>query len=185
MDDRMIIDLYWARSEDAISETDKKYGRFCYGLSFNILGDSLDAEECVSDTYMAAWDAMPPHRPGLLKAFLGKLSRRIAISRWRGKNAAKRKGMTELVLDELSDCVPGGCSPAEELELKELAAVIDGFLRSLPEAERLVFYPPLLVSRPHKGHLRALRLLSEQGEDHAVPNARCAQVQAERGGLHP
>lgn len=139
MDDCMIIDLYWARSEDAISETDKKYGRFCYGLSFNILGDSLDAEECVSDTYMAAWDAMPPHRPGLLKAFLGKLSRRIAISRWRGKNAAKRKGMTELVLDELSDCVPGGCSPAEELELKELAAVIDGFLRSLPEAERLVF----------------------------------------------
>ena len=139
MEDETILDLYFAREERAIAETGKKYGGYCRSIAHNILQNREDTEECVSDTYMAAWDAMPPHRPGLLKAFLGKLSRRIAISRWRGKNAAKRKGMTEFVLDELSDCVPGGCSPAEELELKELAAVIDGFLRSLPEAERLGF----------------------------------------------
>lgn len=83
MEDNMIIELYWARDEAAISETDAKYGHYCYTVAYNILADGSDAEESVSDTYFAAWRSMPPHRPGVLKSFLGKLTRRCSISLWR------------------------------------------------------------------------------------------------------
>lgn len=92
MEDTQIIDLYWQRSPAAIGETDKKYGSYCFSIAYNLLANREDSEECVQDTYMGAWNAMPPHRPGKLAAFLGKLTRSIAIDRYRRDHARKRGG---------------------------------------------------------------------------------------------
>ena len=140
MDDNRIVELYWVRDEAAIAETDAKYGRFCYGVAYGILRDVPDAEESVNDTYLAAWNAMPPHRPDILRTFLGKLARRVSISRWRREHAEKRGGgQTALALEELSWCVADGAKIDERVELAELGSVIDSFLRSQPETQRKVF----------------------------------------------
>ena len=107
MEDVSIVNLYWARSENAISETSKKYGNYCYSIAYNILGNVEDADESVNDTYLDAWNNIPPHRPSILSTFLGKITRRISIDKWRGRTAEKRGGgEIVLVLDELSDCIP-------------------------------------------------------------------------------
>ena len=140
MDDASIIELYWQRAERAIAETDAVYGRFCYRIAHNILFDPQDSEESVNDTWLAAWNAMPPHRPSCLKMFLGKLTRRISVSRLRRSTAAKRGGgEAELALDELAECIsaPGGVE--RELEAKELESAISRFVRTLPETERELF----------------------------------------------
>ncbi len=140
MEDSKIIDLYWQRCESAIHETRCKYGGYCFSIANNILPFREDAEECVSDTYLAAWNAIPPSRPSILSTFLGKLTRRIAIDRWRNLNAEKRGGGTvPLALDELSECIPGGCDPVAQVEAKELAASVNRFLATLPAMERRVF----------------------------------------------
>ena len=140
MDDASIIELYWARAERAIAETDAVYGRFCYRIAHNILFDPQDAEESVNDTWLAAWNAMPPHRPSCLKMFLGKLTRRISVSRLRQNTAAKRGGgETELALNELSECIPAPGGVEGELEAKELEAAVNQFVRTLPETERSLF----------------------------------------------
>lgn len=140
MEDGQIVNLYWERSENAIAETSKKYGKYCYSIAYHILGSAEDAEESVNDTYLAAWRHIPPHRPSVLSAFLGKVTRRIAIDRWRRRTAGKRGGgeMT-LVLDELSDCIPTAHSVEHEVEAAELSRLIDDFVMSLPKAERQVF----------------------------------------------
>lgn len=140
MDDLQIIDLYWKRSEDAIQETDQKYGKFCYGLAMNVLGNREDAQECVSDTYLATWNALPPNRPAYLMAFLGKLSRRISIDRWRGLSARKRGGgQIDLCLDELADCASSGPSIEDAAVSKEACAALNRFLDQLPQEERTIF----------------------------------------------
>lgn len=140
MDDSMIVELYWQRSEDAISETEKKYDGYCYRIAINILPNREDARECVNDTYLAAWNAIPPSRPGVLSTFLGKLTRRISIDRWRSLSAEKRGGSTvSIALEELHECIPGGSDPAKELEAKELSEIINRFLWGIPQAERNVF----------------------------------------------
>lgn len=140
MDDELIVELYWQRREDAITETDIKYGTYCYSISYGILCDASDAEESVNDTYLAAWNAIPPQRPDILRAFLGKLARRISISRWR-KNTAKKRGsgQVELALEELSWCIPQYCTLSERVELEELSAAIDSFLRAQSEEKRNIF----------------------------------------------
>ena len=121
MEDRQIVDLYWSRSEEAISQTQAKYGRYCYKIAYNILGNKEDSEESVSDTYLDAWNAIPPHRPTLLSSFLGKITRRISIDRWRARTAGKRGGSeTDLALEELEWCVSGSRSLEDELDRKEL-----------------------------------------------------------------
>ena len=106
MDDQRIVELYWERSEQAISETQSKYGSYCYSIAYNILNNNEDAEESVNDTYNDAWNSIPPHRPSILSTFLGKITRRISIDRWRKHNAEKRGGgEMPLVLDELQECV--------------------------------------------------------------------------------
>lgn len=140
MDDSAIIDLYFDRSETAISETEKKYGPYCYSIAYNILTNQEDAEESVSDTYMAAWNAMPPRRPSILSTFLGKITRHLSIDRWRSRNAYKRGGgEMVLALEELEDCIAGGEDVEKTLERKELARLFNGFLSGLPETERCVF----------------------------------------------
>lgn len=140
MDDTKIIDLYWQRCEAAIAQTQSKYGNFLFSIANRILPVREDAQECVNDTYLDAWNAMPPTRPRALPAFLGKLTRRISIDRWRSLSAEKRGGSAVTVaLEELSGCIPGGPDPAAEVEARELAAAIDRFLDELAPLPRRVF----------------------------------------------
>lgn len=140
MEDERIVQLYWARSSQAIAETDRKYGSYCNSIAYGILQNREDAEESVSDTYLDAWNAMPPHRPSVLATFLGKITRRIAIDRWRSATRAKRGGGEIVVaLEELEQCLAGGQSPEQEIEKKELAQTVNRFLDGLPLWERRVF----------------------------------------------
>jgi RNA polymerase sigma-70 factor (ECF subfamily) len=140
MDDSRIIDLYWSRSENAINETAVKYGKYCRTIAYNILSNAEDADESVNDTYLGAWNSMPPHRPSILATFLGKITRRISINRWREKNTGKRGGgEVPLVLDELVECIPSENDVESRVQADELAKVIDAFIIALPGAERRVF----------------------------------------------
>ena len=140
MNDKSIVDLYFSRDEEAITQTDKKYGRYCYSIAYNILTNKEDAEESVSDTYMTAWRAIPPRRPSVLSTFLGKITRHISIDRWRERSAYKRGGgEVTLALDELEDCVAGLQNVEMEYERKELIRAYVKFLDALPVTERRVF----------------------------------------------
>lgn len=140
MEDERIVDLYWARSESAIEETSKKYGAYCFKIAYNILVDKEDADESVNDTWLRAWNSMPPHRPMMLSTFLGKITRRLSLNRWRDRSAQKRGGgEMPLVLDELEGCIPSQSSVEQEIEAKELTRLINSFLDELPENERNVF----------------------------------------------
>lgn len=140
MEDERIVALYWERSEEAIGQTDRKYGSYLGSISYNILQNREDAKECVADTYLDAWNAMPPHRPSILSTFLGKITRRISIDRWRNRAAQKRGGNEMiLALEELEDCVSDTGSIEDEMERRELIRLIDCFLDSLPETERKIF----------------------------------------------
>jgi RNA polymerase sigma-70 factor (ECF subfamily) len=140
MNDNDIIDLYWARSEQAIAETDAKYGNYLKAVAMRVLAALEDAEESVNDTYMKAWNAMPPERPSVLRLFLGKITRRLSLNRLRERNAAKRGGgEVPAVLDELAECVPSGQNVENEILAKELASVIAGFVSKLPQDERRIF----------------------------------------------
>lgn len=113
MNDEMIIELFWNRSENAISETDKKYGAYCYRVSFNVLSNKEDAEECVSDTYLKTWNSIPPTRPTRLMAFLGKIARNISLNLLKMNTAKKRGGdLVKVIEEELDECAPQ--NPVEE-----------------------------------------------------------------------
>ena len=140
MDDKSIVELYFSRDQDAIAQTDKKYGRYCYTIAYNILTNKEDAEESVSDTYMTAWRAIPPRRPSVLSAFLGKITRHIAIDRWRERSASKRGGgEVTLALEELKDCVADMQNVEMDYERKEIVKAYVKFLETLPIVERRVF----------------------------------------------
>ena len=140
MEDCAIVELYWARDEQAIRQSDLKYGRMLDSMSCSLVGNRQDAEECVSDTYLAAWNSMPADRPDLLGAYLAKLVRRISIDCYRRSHRQKRGGgNTEQLIDELCECIPGGQDPAEEAENDRLRDALNGFLVGLPEDRRCVF----------------------------------------------
>ena len=140
MNDTEIVELYWSRKERAVEETAKKYGSYCYAIAYNILSNREDSEESVNDTYIEAWNAMPPHRPLILSSFLGKITRRLAIDKWRSDHAQKRGGgeLTD-VLDELAECVAYEDSAERHLEKQMLSQAINDFLRTLSETERKIF----------------------------------------------
>ena len=140
MEDSAIIDLYWAREERALSETDAKYGGYCRSIAHNILKNREDSEECVSDTWLHAWNAMPPQRPAILQAFLGKIARNLALNRYKAKSAQKRQGdALALSLDELDDCAVSRPGPESETAAAELGASISAFLRTQSEDARSMF----------------------------------------------
>lgn len=140
LEDSKIIDLYWARKEQALAETDAKYGSYCRTIAQNILRNFEDTEECVSDTWLHAWNSMPPQRPGILSAFLGRITRNLSFDRCKYQQAAKRGGgALPLALDELGECIPSAQRVEHALEQKELTAVIDRFLRTLPEKDCNLF----------------------------------------------
>ena len=140
MDDRMIVELYFERSEKAVLATDAKYGKYCYAIAYNILSNHEDSEESVNDTYIDAWNSIPPHRPSVLSTFLGKITRRISIDKWRRKNAEKRGGgEMPLVIEELGECVSSENDVEKTFEKKRLNEVINSFVLSLPKTEQKVF----------------------------------------------
>ena len=133
MEDNRIVDLYWQRDESAISETAVKYGKYLNSISYQILLNAEDAEECVNDTYNEAWQSMPPHRPSIFSTFLGKITRRISIDLWRKYSAEKRGGgVMILALDELEECVSGTGDVEAEVERLELQKKLNDFLFALP-----------------------------------------------------
>lgn len=140
MDDAKIIQLYWDRNEQAIPATAEKYGSYCAAIAKNILGSKEDAEECLNDTYLSAWSSMPPHRPGVLSAFLGKITRNLALNRYRHYTAGKRGGGdAALVLDEIAEFVSDTDGVEQEVDRQELVKVINAFLDRLPADKRNLF----------------------------------------------
>lgn len=139
MDDKEIIDLYWERSELAISETDLKYGRVCNRVAYRVLSNVEDSEECVNDTYLKAWSVIPPTRPVKLMAFLVKITRNLALNRYE-KSAAEKRGGGEvnLALDELSECIPDPNSVENQIDNRLLVDRLNEFLEGLqPDARRI------------------------------------------------
>ena len=149
MQDKDIIALYFARNEDAISATADKYGPYCYTVAHNIVPVHEDAEECVNDTWLAAWESIPPKVPDILKLFLAKITHSKAINLWKMKTAKKR-GADEvtLVLDELAEVVSGGNDPAEDVLAGQLSESIDTFLHSLPQRDRQLFVRRYFYTEP-------------------------------------
>lgn len=140
MDDKNIIDLFCKRDQRAVEETKIKYGIYCHSIARNILHTEEDAEECVSDAMLNAWNSIPPHIPKVLPAFVGTLTRCAALKKWRDMRTQKRGGgEVSLVYEELSECLSDGSDVQLCLETKELAERISGFLSALPDAERRVF----------------------------------------------
>ena len=140
LNDLQIVDLYWQRNADAIDCTAQKYGNYCLSVAKSILCNFQDAEECVNDTWVGAWNAMPDNRPSNLRIFLGPITRRLACSRIRMDYAQKRgKGQIPLILEELEACMPTSPSAAQVVEARELERIINAFLHTLPRQECNIF----------------------------------------------
>ena len=140
MDDLEIIELYFCRDEKALTETARKYGNYCYTVAFNVLNSIEDSKETVNDTYFELWNTIPPERPTVLSAFIGKITRRLAIGRWRKNTAVKRGGGEfEVTLDELSECISNNTNVEKIVEGKLVVSTINEFLKKLPDTERNVF----------------------------------------------
>ena len=140
MEDSRILALYFSRAEAAIQETDRKYGRYCYRIAYSILDSRQDSEESVNDTYLSAWNSIPPRKPTRLSTYLGKLTRNISIDRWRKSSAQKRgSGEVSLALEELTECVSGQPGIEEQMIQREIVASLNRFLASLSVDERTVF----------------------------------------------
>ena len=140
MEDSQIVQLYWDRNERAILVTAEKYGNYCMNIARNILENKEDAEECINDTYLHAWNSMPPHRPKILSTFLGKITRNLSFNKYKHNRAWKRgSGEIPVVLDELSECVSGNSNVEQEIEYKELIETINTFLKSLSPEKRCIF----------------------------------------------
>ncbi|MBQ9814112.1 MAG: sigma-70 family RNA polymerase sigma factor [Lachnospiraceae bacterium] len=138
MDDEKIISLYLDRNETAITETDQKYGTYCRRIAKNILESPEDIEECINDVWMAVWNRIPPLVPTSLKAFIGKITRDISISKYRQQHAAKRSGIC-LLLEELEECIPSDFNVEQQTEAKELERCINEWLLSQKKEERVLF----------------------------------------------
>lgn len=140
MEDSSIIDLFWQRSSAAIEAAAEKYGAYCRSVANNILHNEQDAEECVNDAYMRAWEQIPPSRPERLAPYLGRITRNLALDRYRRQNAEKRgAGQTELILSELSEVLSSGPGVEKAVEDQEIVRVLNGFLHSCNEKERGIF----------------------------------------------
>ena len=138
MDDLQIVTLFEQRNEGAVAAASQKYGGYCSSIARNLL-PCEDAEECVSDTWLTAWNRIPPAKPLYLCAFLGKITRTLAISRWRSLHAKKRDAGMTLLLSELDECLPDPNGVEETVENRDLARLLSDWLRSLPREDRLLF----------------------------------------------
>lgn len=140
MQDQMIVALYWKRDEAAIRETEQKYGRYLFKIAYNILSDPEDSRESVNDTYLKAWNSIPPHEPSALAAYLGKITRERSIDIFRNRKREKRK-LSEyaISLSELEECVSGGDTTEQEVDMHLLAEAINSYLYTLSAEARNIF----------------------------------------------
>lgn len=138
--DEQIIELYWRREEKAIQETDKKYGQFLFRISYNILHERLDCEECQNDTYLGVWNAIPPTRPTVFPAFITQIMRRIAINRYKEK-ASKKRIPSELTIsmEDVNGTLHGDDSVAVKYEMAEVGKIINNYVRELSDRQRYIF----------------------------------------------
>lgn len=137
MEDSKIIELYFQRSQDAIAQTDKKYGKYCYTIAYNILSDALDSEECVNDTYLKVWETIPPAKPSRLSYFIGKLTRNLSIDRLRNKSAMKRSAEAEIAFEEVDGMISDSMTDIhDEVFLRN---TINSFLVGLSKKDRKIF----------------------------------------------
>ena len=139
IEDEKIIDLFFNRSEKAIQELDIKYGKVCHKLSYNILNNKQDAEECVNDAYLGAWYAIPPARPNPLLSYIGKIVRNISLKIYWRKEAAKRSGHYKIALEEIEGYITDQKTVEDEIEARELARIIEEFLDTLTVENRVIF----------------------------------------------
>ena len=178
MTDTEIINLFFERSEQAIEELDIKHGSAVASVARNILGNAQDTEECVNDTYLGAWNAIPPHRPSPLRTFVCKIARNLATKKYHANTAVKRNSQYDLALDELEEVLSGRDSAEEAFEAKELRAAINGFLASLNASDRFLFMRRYWYSDPVKDIAKMAEstpnrdCLYEAGNDHIVAERR-------------
>jgi len=158
MEDSQIIELYWQRSESAIEETSHKYGKLCRHIALNIVGNFSDAEECENDTYIAAWNAIPPTRPNSLSAFLSKITRNIALNRYEYNKAQKRNHEFDLILSELEECIAAPKTVEQAYEEGMVAELIDDFLAGLSKEKRVIFVRRYWYSDPVKDIAKRMKI---------------------------
>lgn len=140
MEDHKIIELFWLRDEDAIHQSSQKYGRYCKSIALRILANAESSDECVNDTWLKAWNAIPPQHPSILRTFFGAITRNLSLNRVRDLSCEKRGGgQVVLVLDELTECMPNRSSPESILEDREITASIERWLETLAKEKRVVF----------------------------------------------
>lgn len=150
MTDAKILELYWSRDQSAIAQSASQYGSYCYSIAYGILQSKEDAEECLNDTWLRAWNAIPPQRPRKLSLFLGKITRNLAFDRYKMHRAQKRGGSEfTLILHELDECVPASDIANKEIEGLELELLINSFLHSLPERECSIFLLRYWYNKSH------------------------------------
>ena len=147
MDDRQIIDLFYERSEQASAELSKKYGDLCFKIAINFLNNPQDAEECVSDAYLGAWNSIPPQNPAPLRSYVCRIVRNLALKKRRANTALKRGGQLEISLSELENCIPDN-SFDEHLSAKELTEQLNAFLSTLHRDDRVMFLKRYWFAEP-------------------------------------
>ena len=150
MEDEKIVELFFARSEQAIQELDAKYGAMCRGVSYNIVNSRQDAEECVNDAYLGAWNTIPPAKPDPMLTYILKIVRNISLNAYWKKEAAKRSGSHTIALEEIEDCIAGRNTVEDEIEARELARIIEDFLDTLSRENRVIFMRRYWFSDSHR-----------------------------------
>lgn len=139
MEDHEILELFYARSEQAIAQLQSKYGRRCLRVAGNILNNQLDAEECVNDAYLAVWNAIPPQKPDPLLAYVCRIVRNLSIKRYHANSALKRNSRYDMALGELEECIQTGKTAEDQIAIEELAAAVNQFLGTLSRENRILF----------------------------------------------
>ena len=140
LEDEKIIKLYWDRNQTAITTSEEKYGAYCHQVAWNILRQTEDADECVNDTWLKSWEAMPPERPKVLKYFFSAITRNLSLDYYKKSHRMKRGGgQGEVALEELSECISNGQTPEDEVMAEQLGVAINQFLKAQKERERNVF----------------------------------------------
>lgn len=150
MEDQKIVELFFARSEDALAEVSVKYGGLIKKIAMNVLNNAADAEECANDTYMALWENIPPQRPQSMIGYICRLARNISVNRYRYNSAEKRNSSYEVALEEVDQFLPSQDSVEETMDAKELTAVIEEFLKGLPKVDRVLFVSRYYMSESYR-----------------------------------
>ncbi len=161
-EDCAIVELYWNRDQTAILRSQEKYGPQCHTLAHNILHSQEDAEECVNDTWLKAWTTMPQNRPDHLGAYLGRIVRNLALDRWRRGRAQKRGAGLDAMLAELDECIPAKETTEEQVEARELTRLLERWLDSLPQEDRVLFVRRYWYGEPAGKHVKRLWRLRQK-----------------------